>query len=162
MLPRVVSMTAVAIRPHFRGSAASVGSLPTRPWSLPVSPLWRGAAHCGAQDGDWDNRAVLLVPFYRGDRVDDIGGRFDPWLLGVSIALACFGVVMVGSAAVAGAGMDVGPWYFLSKHAMFLAGGLVLAAIAMRTELKFIEQHSQLLLLACFAVLLLEEVATGK
>ena len=88
-------------------------------------------------------------------RVDDIGGRFDPWLLGVSIALACFGVVMVGSAAVAGAGMDVGPWYFLSRHAMFLAGGVVLAAIAMRTELKFVEQHSQLLLLACFALLLL-------
>ena len=43
-------------------------------------------------------------------RVDDIDGRFDPWLLGVSIALACFGVVMVGSAGVAGAGMDVGPW----------------------------------------------------
>ncbi|QIL21448.1 putative lipid II flippase FtsW [Thermomonas sp. HDW16] len=88
-------------------------------------------------------------------RVDDIGGRFDPWLLGVSIALACFGVVMVGSAAVAGAGMDVGPWYFLNKHAMFLAGGLVLAAIAMRTELKTVEQHSQLLLLACFALLLM-------
>jgi cell division protein FtsW len=88
-------------------------------------------------------------------RVDDIAGRFDPWLLGVSIALACFGVVMVGSAAVAGAGMDVGPWYFLTRHAMFLAGGVVLAGIAMRTELKFVEQHGQLLLLACFALLLL-------
>ena len=64
-------------------------------------------------------------------RVDDIGGRFDPWLLGVSIALACCGVVMVGSAAVAGAGMDVGPWYFLNRHALFLAGGVVLAGIAM-------------------------------
>ena len=49
-------------------------------------------------------------------RVDDIRGRFDPWLLGVAIALACTGVVMVGSAAVAGAGMDVGPWYFLTRH----------------------------------------------
>jgi cell division protein FtsW len=88
-------------------------------------------------------------------RVDDIAGRFDPWLLGVSIALACFGVVMVGSAAVAGAGMDVGPWYFLTRHAMVLAGGVVLAGIAMRTELKFVEQHGQLLLLACFALLLL-------
>ena len=88
-------------------------------------------------------------------RVDDIGGRFDPWLLGAGIALACTGVVMVGSAAVAGAGMDVGPWHFLTRHALFLAGGLVLAAIAMRTELKTIEQHSQLLLLACFALLLL-------
>ena len=87
-------------------------------------------------------------------RVDDITGRFDPWLLGVSIALACFGVVMVGSAAVAGAGMDVGPWYFLSRHVVFLGIGLGLAAVAMRTELKVIEQHSQLLLLACVALLL--------
>ncbi|MEO6155042.1 MAG: putative lipid II flippase FtsW, partial [Thermomonas sp.] len=63
-------------------------------------------------------------------------------------------VVMVGSAAVAGAGMDVGPWYFLIRHVMFLAGGIVLAGLLMRTELRFIEQHSRLLLLACFVVLL--------
>ena len=88
-------------------------------------------------------------------RVDDIRGRFDPWLLGVVIMLACTGVVMVGSAAVAGAGMDVGPWYFLTRHVMFLAVGLVLAAIAMRTELKLIEQYSQLLLLGCFVLLLM-------
>jgi len=88
-------------------------------------------------------------------RVDDIGGRFDPWLLAAGIALACTGVVMVGSAAVAGAGMDVGPWHFLTRHALFLTGGLVLAAIAMRTELKTIEQRNQLLLLACVALLLL-------
>ncbi len=87
-------------------------------------------------------------------RVDDIDGRFDPWLLGCSITLACLGVVMVGSAAVAGAGMDVGPWYFLSRHMMFLAVGLALAGLVMRTELKFIEQHSRLLLLACFVVLI--------
>ena len=88
-------------------------------------------------------------------RVDDIAGRFDPWLLGISIGLACLGVVMVGSAAVAGAGMDVGPWYFLTRHVVFLCVGIVLAAIIMRTELKLVEQHSQLLLLACFALLLL-------
>ena len=87
-------------------------------------------------------------------RVDDIDGRYDPWLLGCSIVLACLGVVMVGSAAVAGAGMDVGPWYFLTRHVMFLAGGMVLAGLLMRTELKFIEQHSRLLLLACFVLLL--------
>jgi cell division protein FtsW len=88
-------------------------------------------------------------------RVDDIGGRFDPWLLGTSIALACLGVVMVGSAAVAGAGMDVGPWYFLSRHVVFLVVGIGLAAALMRTELKTIEQHSRFLLLACFVLLLL-------
>ena len=88
-------------------------------------------------------------------RVDEIDGRFDPWLLGVSIALACLGVVMVGSAAIAGGGVDAGPWYFLTRHLMFLASGLVLAALAMRTELKTIEKHSQWLLLACAVLLLL-------
>ncbi|MFT4179832.1 MAG: putative lipid II flippase FtsW [Thermomonas sp.] len=87
-------------------------------------------------------------------RVDEIGGRFDPWLLGAGIALACLGVVMVGSAAIAGGGVDAGPWYFLTRHVMFLAGGLVLAAIAMRTELKLVEQYSQWLLLGCFVLLL--------
>jgi cell division protein FtsW len=89
-------------------------------------------------------------------RLDALPGRFDPWLLGVSLALACFGVVMVASSSIAiGEGLGVGPFYFLEKHLMFLAGGFVLAAWAMRTELKWIEQRSQWLLLACFVLLLL-------
>ena len=89
-------------------------------------------------------------------RLDAIGGRFDPWVLGVSLALACFGVVMVASSSIAiGEGLGVGPFYFLEKHLMFLAGGFVLAAWAMRTELKWIELRSQWLLLACFVLLLL-------
>jgi hypothetical protein len=89
-------------------------------------------------------------------RADAIGGRFDPWLLGVSLALACFGVVMVASSSIAiGEGLGVGPFYFLEKHVMFLAAGIALAAWAMRTELKTVEQHGQWLLLACFVLLLL-------
>ncbi len=91
---------------------------------------------------------------HQATRVDDIRGRYDPWLLGCCIVLVCMGIVMVGSAAVAGAGMDVGPWYFLIRHVMFLAGGLILAGVLMGSELKFIEQRSQMLLLACFALLL--------
>ena len=86
-------------------------------------------------------------------RLDEIGGRFDPWLLGASIALACLGVVMVGSAAIAGGGVDAGPWYFLSRHLMFLAVGLGLAVLVMRTELKTVEKHAQWLLLACIVLL---------
>ncbi len=89
-------------------------------------------------------------------RLDAIEGRFDPWLLGVSIALACFGVVMVASSSIAiGEGLHVGPFYFLEKHLMFLACGVALAVVAMRTELKSIEHRGQFLLLACFALLLL-------
>ncbi|MCI4567706.1 putative lipid II flippase FtsW [Lysobacter sp. CFH 32150] len=89
-------------------------------------------------------------------RLDAIEGRFDPWLLGASIALACLGVVMVASSSIAiGEGLNVGPFYFLTRHIVFLAIGLGLAAWMMRTELKMIEQHNQWLLLLCFVLLLL-------
>ncbi len=86
-------------------------------------------------------------------RLDEIGGRIDPWLLGSALALACLGVVMVGSAAIAGGGVDAGPWYFLSRHLMFLTVGLGLAALLIRTELKTVEKHAQWLLLACIVLL---------
>ena len=89
-------------------------------------------------------------------RLDAIGGRFDPWLLGVSLALACFGVVMVASSSIAiGEGLGVGPFHFLQRHLVFLVGGAALAAWAMRTELKAVEQQGQWLLLACVVLLLL-------
>ncbi|GAB3378803.1 putative lipid II flippase FtsW [Lysobacter fragariae] len=89
-------------------------------------------------------------------RIEAIGGRFDPWLLGIACTLACLGVVMVGSSSIAIAeGLHVGPFHFLVRHIVFLAGGVGLAAWMMRTELKTIEQHSHLLLLACFVLLLL-------
>lgn len=88
-------------------------------------------------------------------RLDAIHGRYDPWLLAVSCALACVGLVMVGSASIGVAdGHDVGPFYFLTRHAVFLAVGLVAAVWLMRTELKTIEQHNQLLLLVCLVLLL--------
>ncbi|MFE0502147.1 putative lipid II flippase FtsW [Lysobacter soli] len=88
-------------------------------------------------------------------RLDAIGGHFDPWLLGISCALACLGVVMVGSASIGVAdGHDVGPFYFLTRHVVFLAIGLVGAVWVMRTELKTIEQHNQWLLLVCFVLLI--------
>ena len=85
-------------------------------------------------------------------RLDAIPGRFDPWLLGVSAALAALGVVMVASSSIA---MNSNPFYFLTRHVLFLAGGIALAAWAMRTELKTVEKHNQLLLLACVVLLAL-------
>jgi cell division protein FtsW len=88
-------------------------------------------------------------------RLDAIGGHFDPWLLGISCALACLGVVMVGSASIGVAdGHGVSPFYFLTRHVVFLAIGLVMALWVMRTELKTVEQHSQWLLLVCFVLLI--------
>jgi len=88
-------------------------------------------------------------------RLDAIQGRFDPWLLGAAIALACLGVIMVASSSIAIAENDgVGPFYYLTRHVVFLGAGCGLALWAMRTELKSVEQKNQWLLLLCFVLLL--------
>lgn len=89
-------------------------------------------------------------------RLDALPGRYDPWLVGVALTLACLGVVMVASSSIAiGEGLNVGPYYFLLKHLMFIALGTVIAGWLMRTELKSIEQQDRLLLVLCFVLLLL-------
>ena len=85
-------------------------------------------------------------------RLEAIGGRYDPWLLAVVIALAGLGVVMVASSSIA---MSSNPFYFLIRHVVFLGVGIGLAYWAMRTELKTIEHYNQFLLLACFVLLLM-------
>lgn len=89
-------------------------------------------------------------------RLDAITGRYDGWLLGACIALAGLGVVMVASSSIAiGEGLSVGPFYFLTRHLLFLSIGIGLAVWVMRTELKTVEQYNRLLLIACFVLLLL-------
>lgn len=85
-------------------------------------------------------------------RLEAIGGRFDAWLLGAALALAALGVVMVASSSVA---LSSNPFYYLERHLMFLGLGVALALWMMRAELKWVEKHNQLLLLACFGLLLL-------
>ena len=85
-------------------------------------------------------------------RLEAIGGRFDPWLLGAALALASLGVVMVASSSIS---QTATPFYYLVRHLMFLAGGIGLAIWAMRTELKTVEHYNQLLLLGCVGLLLL-------
>ena len=85
-------------------------------------------------------------------RLEAIGGRFDAWLLGATLALAALGVVMVASSSVA---LSSNPFYYLERHLMFLGLGVGLALWMMRSELKWVEKHNQLLLLACFGLLLL-------
>ena len=89
-------------------------------------------------------------------RLNAIAGRYDGWISGAAVALACLGVVMVGSAGIGVMEMHkVGATYFLSRHVVFLSIGAALAVILMRTELKAIEQRSKWLLLACVVALLL-------
>ena len=46
------------------------------------------------------HRMSNLAGARQATRLDAIRGHFDPWLLGVSIALACFGLVMVASSSI--------------------------------------------------------------
>ncbi|PPV08556.1 cell division protein [Xanthomonas bromi] len=84
-------------------------------------------------------------------RLDAIGGCYDPWLLGAAATLASLGVVMVASSSIE---LSDNPFYYLTRHLLFLGIGIGLAFWAMRTELKTIEQYNQVLLLACFGLLI--------
>jgi cell division protein FtsW len=62
----------------------------------------------------------------------------------------------VASSSIAiGEDLEVGPFYFLVRHLLFLGIGIGLAVWAMRTELKTVEKYDRLLLLGCFVLLLL-------
>ena len=94
--------------------------------------------------------AVGMDNVRQATRHDEISGRFDPWLMAAMVMLASLGLVMVGSAAIAGGGQNAGPWYFLSRHVVFMSCGLITALLVMRVELKTVEKYSQWLLLGCF------------
>lgn len=98
------------------------------------------------------NGAPSNDPPRQATRLEAIGGRYDPWLLGVTLALTALGVVMVASSSIA---MDSNPFYYLTRHLVFLGLGIGLAYAAMRTELKTVEHYNQWLLLACFVLLLM-------
>jgi cell division protein FtsW len=91
----------------------------------------------------------------QAQRLDELGGRFDPWLLATAAALAALGLVMVASSSMPYAlGNGVGAFHYFNRHVIYLGLGLVLATIAMRTELKQVEQRSHLLLGLCFVLLI--------
>lgn len=83
-------------------------------------------------------------------RLDAIEGSYDKWLLGAAVFLAGLGVVMVASSSIA---MTANPFHYLIRHLVFIGLGVAMAVAAMRTDLKSIEKHNQLLLLGCFALL---------
>ena len=92
---------------------------------------------------------------HQATRLDAIPGRFDAWLMTCACALACLGVVMVGSSSISiGESQHLGPFYYLTRHIVFMVIGIGLAGWMMRTELKTVEQHSWWLLLACIVLLI--------
>ncbi|MGB3268922.1 MAG: putative lipid II flippase FtsW [Rhodanobacter sp.] len=82
-------------------------------------------------------------------------GHFDPWLLVALVGLASIGVVMVASSSIAVAdSQQLGAFYFLRRHLVFLGIGMVAAGLAMRTELRLLEKYAFPLLALAFVLLL--------
>ena len=99
---------------------------------------------------------MIVDRFHQALRLDEIEGRYDRVIFYCAILLAGFGLLMVGSSSIAiGESMGVGPFHFLIRHAVFVTGGAVLAVALARTELKFIERHSRMLLMIAFVLLAL-------
>jgi len=102
---------------------------------------------------------MLLFDFSNDDqqatRYGDAKGRYDLGLIVAAMLLASLGVVMVASSSIAVAdGQHIGAFYFLYRHLVFLALGLVAALVMARIELSWLERHA-LPLLLCGTVLLL-------
>jgi cell division protein FtsW len=88
-------------------------------------------------------------------RREELPGEYDLALLLAATALAAFGLVMVGSASIAvSAGEGLSPFHHLMRHATFLALGMILALLAMRVPLAWLEENSRTLLLLAFLLLL--------
>ncbi|AER55228.1 putative lipid II flippase FtsW [Pseudoxanthomonas spadix] len=85
-------------------------------------------------------------------RLESIVGQYDFWLASAVAALISVGVVMVASSSIA---MASTPFYYLTRHVLFVGLGLGLAWAAMRMELKTIEKYNRLLLIGCVLLLLL-------
>ena len=83
-------------------------------------------------------------------------GRYDLGLILAAAALASVGVVMVASSSIAVAdGQHVGPFYFLARHLVFLACGVVAAVVLAKIELAWIERHAVTFLMLGVVLLLL-------
>ena len=98
----------------------------------------------------------MLEPNAQAMRRDELPGRFDLGLLLAAGALASLGVIMVASSSIAIAdGQHVGPFYYLTRHAVFLALGIALAFAVTRIELSWFEENAFVLLLLAVILLLL-------
>ncbi len=79
---------------------------------------------------------------------------YDPWLLGVSLSLLLFGLVMVASASITIADRQFdAPLHYFWRQAVAAVIGLVLAWAAMKIPLKLWEQTSLVVLLAGIVLL---------
>lgn len=85
--------------------------------------------------------------------------QLDPWLLWPALGLLMFGLVMVYSASIATAEGSkftaYQPTYFLVRHAIFLAVGLVAGIVAFQIPLRFWQQAAPWAFIACVVLLVI-------
>lgn len=80
-------------------------------------------------------------------KLKELNGFVDPWMLSAVAALLCIGVVMVASSSMAYAERSgYGPFYYFNRHLLFLVGGLFLANVIMKTEIRKIEKYGYVFL----------------
>lgn len=86
----------------------------------------------------------------------ELPGQYDMGLIVAAAALASLGVIMVASSSIAIAdGQHVGPFYYLTRHLVFLALGIGLGVVVTRVELEWFERNAFVLLLLSIILLLL-------
>jgi len=89
-------------------------------------------------------------------RRHELPGQYDLCIMLAAGALASLGVIMVASSSIAIAdGHHVGPFYYLTRHLVFLGLGVALAIAMTRIELEWLEQNAFVLLLLAIILLLL-------
>jgi cell division protein FtsW len=88
-------------------------------------------------------------------KFNELNGQVDLWMLCAILALLSIGLVMVASSSMSYAVMSgSGPFHYIIRHLMFLIGGLGLAFVLLRTEIRKIEQYGFVFLGLCFLALL--------
>ena len=89
-------------------------------------------------------------------RRSEAKGRYDAGIVLSAIALASLGTIMVASSSIAVAdNQQIGPFYYLFRHLVFLALGAAMAIAAARIELEWIERYTGVLLVLAFVLLVL-------
>lgn len=82
--------------------------------------------------------------------------RVDPVLMGVGASLLCIGLVAIASASIEYGDFHFdNPWHHTSRHALYLALGVVAAVIAYMTPTHSLKQFSPWLLFLAFGLLIL-------
>ena len=89
-------------------------------------------------------------------RRHELPGHFDMGIMIAAGALAALGVIMVASSSIAIAdGQHVGPFYYVTRHIVFLGLGVALGILMTRIELEWLERNAFVLLLLAIILLLL-------